>query len=74
MTVFKTLKIMLTSIRKGELPIVSELMRENLRKLINLVRRFSKELIVALVLAVIAAVAIEILNEYERGKTIKNNL
>jgi len=65
---------MLTSIRKGELPIVSELMRENLRKLINLVRRFSKELIVALVLAVIAAVAIEILNEYERGKTIKNNL
>lgn len=49
-------------------------MRENLRKLINFVRRFSKELIVVLVLAVIAAVAIEILNEYERGKTIKNNL
>jgi len=53
---------------------VSELMKENLRKLINFVRRFSKELIIALVLSVIAAVVIEIIKDYERGKTIKNNL
>lgn len=53
---------------------MSEVMRENLRKLVNFVRRFSKELIIALVLAVIVAFVIEILTAYERVKTIKNNL